>query len=836
MTGGEKTMAETILVVDDSVADRLIISSALSEYTVLTACDGLDALRQLEGHPAVDLVVLDLNMPGMNGFQVLENLQDNGRLDALRVIILTHSDEQDNEVRGLEMGAVDYIRKPVQMASIKLRIDRHISLLRLQRLYEQRLHDQDLTFDVVFQQAPIGIAISWSDVSANDDGQARINPIFEQITGRSKEELIRLGWAAITHPDDLAEDQAHYQRFLAGETTSYAMDKRYIKPDGSIVWVYMVVAPLKLSRQLPYQHMCLIQDITRRKTMEKTLAENERSRSVLLSHLPGMAYRCCFDQARTLQYVSAGCLDLTGYTADQLNHNQARGLVSLIAPEYRDLIGKTWEQALSGKKPFRHEYEVITRTGMRKWVLEQGQGIFDDQGTLEALEGLILDISEQKRFEMNLKYNSEHDAWTGLYNRRSLEALLNKALHSSQNGKSALVGINLRAIQTLNMVYGFQYTWALVRKFSDMLNTFCDKDRQLFNLYDYYFAIYVRRYQDREELAEFCSIIAHRLRDQLTQERVNIGMGIVEMEPGVGLTVDHLMKSILIATEKAMEKSDDLAICFFDRDMEAAIVRKDEIKRELAIVAADPGNDQLYLQFQPIWNLHSGKVCSFEALARFRSQQYGLVSPLAFIPIAEETKLIIPLGYRIIEQSFRFLQTLQAYGHDDVSVSINISAIQLLGGDFTDNLQRMIREKGIDPESVNLEITESILAMNYQEINEILGRLQALGISIAIDDFGTGYSSLSRERELNVNCLKIDRSFIDKLMELEAGQAITGDIISMAHKLGHCVIAEGVEYLQQLRYLQDYQCDMIQGYLLSRPLDPDTALHQLQSKTFGFSE
>jgi len=174
---------------------------------------------------------------------------------------------------------------------------------------------------------------------------------------------------------------------------------------------------------------------------------------------------------------------------------------------------------------------------------------------------------------------------------------------------------------------------------------------------------------------------------------------------------------------------------------------------------------------------------------------------------------------------------VQSLGYSDISLSINISAIQLLKHDFNANLLRMVKAMQVDPHSICLEITESVFASNYQDINRVLGQLQSLGIQIAIDDFGTGYSSLARERELNINCLKIDKSFIDKLMTLSEEQAITGDIISMAHKLGHCVVAEGIEHEKQLQYLRKFNCDKIQGYLISRPVDDKAALTLLKAQT-----
>jgi EAL domain-containing protein (putative c-di-GMP-specific phosphodiesterase class I) len=203
---------------------------------------------------------------------------------------------------------------------------------------------------------------------------------------------------------------------------------------------------------------------------------------------------------------------------------------------------------------------------------------------------------------------------------------------------------------------------------------------------------------------------------------------------------------------------------------------------------------------------------------------------LQFIPITEKTKLIIPLGDSIILQALRFLNTLHGKGYHNIVMSINISAIQLLKHDFTANLLRMIKAMQVDPRCICLEITESVFASNYQDINRVLGQLQSMGIQIAIDDFGTGYSSLARERELNINCLKIDKFFIDKLMTLTDEEAITGDIISLAHKLGHCVVAEGIEHERQLQYLRKFGCDKIQGYLISRPVDEKVALSLLEAQ------
>ncbi len=824
-------MSAKILVVDDSAPDRLIIKNMLSEYSILTACDGLEAMCQIDKHEDIDLVILDLNMPNMDGFQVLAALNADARYKKLRTIILTNNDELENEIKGLRLGAVDYIRKPLYTESLKARIDIHVELLRVKRLSEQKLYEQSVTLDAIFHQAPVGIAISYSSEPFMEESNniTSINSKFEQITGRSKEELLKLGWAKITHPDDLHEDINNYMKLQSGEIKGYSIEKRYIKPDGSIVWVHMIATALNLSSEHKYNHICLVQDISKRKAVEADLLESERNKSVLLSHLPGLAYRCNYDQEWTMQFVSAGCFNLTGYPPESLLYNKELSFNDIIAPEYHEPIWKEWERVLDKRLPFKYEYEIITASGERKWVMEMGEGIFNEQGTVEALEGIVFNIDDIKAMQNNLKFNNEHDKWTGLFNRNYLENLLENDAKTPTKEKRAVVSINLSTVQSLTVTYGFHYTQDMMKKIADTLNLHCTDQRVLFNTYENRFVFYVKAYKDKNELIRFCEAIENTLEPLLAIERIGGGIGVVEIDQDNEHDIDQLLKNLLIASERAINIYDrDFGICFFSTEMEDQINRENVIKHELDQIAADENNDRLFLQFQPILDLKSNKICGFEALARLNSYDLGLVPPLEFIPIAEKTKLIIPIGEKIIHQALHFLNKLKENGHGTINVSINVSAIQLLRVDFNKNLLGMINEIRVNPENIGLEITESVFALNYQEINRILGELIDSGIHIAIDDFGTGYSSLARERELNVNCLKIDKYFIDKLLTLKPEEVITGDIISMAHKLGHCAVAEGVEHEEQRQYLLNNGCDKIQGYLVGKPLDEEVALELLK--------
>jgi PAS domain S-box-containing protein len=689
-----------ILVVDDSASDRLLIKNMLREYGILTACDGVEAMAVLEEHDGINLIILDLNMPNMDGFQVLEALKEDGRFRRIRTIILTNYDELDNEIKGLKLGAVDYIRKPIHMDSLKARIDVHAALLRAQQALERRLGEQIYTFDMIFDQAPIGIAIAHSsDPKSSDDAYVKINSVYEQITGRTKEELINLGWARITHPDDLEENMSKFRKLQAGEIKSYSMEKRYIKPDGSVVWVDMVVASLAPIGENIHSHICFIQD-----------------------------------------------------------------------------------------------------------------------------------ISERKRIENERRYIWEHDRWTGLYNRDYLVSLLEKDIRLKKKTKEALIGISLITVQLLTANYGFQYSQNLIIKAAEALSQHCTDNRLLFQPCENQFVFYLFDYKDKKDLVDFSYVIAETLESLFVTERIGGGIGILEVEQNQNeVDIDLLLRRLLIVSERSVSLFEkDFKIRFCDEELEAIVNRERDIVEALTAIAADDHtNDELFLQYQPIMNLRTGSICGFEALARLSTEKLGLVSPAEFIPIAEKTKLILPIGEKVIVKAFSFLNKLKERGYDEISVSINISIKQLLTTDYTSRLFELMREMQINPKKVGIEITESVFVSDYKKINTIIDKLRDAGMCIAMDDFGTGYSSLGREKELKVDSLKIDKLFIDKLLDADINKAITSDIISMAHKLGHCVVAEGVEHEEQLQYLKNHGCDKIQGNLISKPLEEKVALEYL---------
>ncbi len=276
----------------------------------------------------------------------------------------------------------------------------------------------DALFQTIFNQAPVGIAL------VKGFRFLRVNDEFARILGRSKEDIAGMAWPEMTHPDDLASDQERFDAFQRDRIRAYALEKRFRKPDGSYTWVLMNVTQIgqEDAGTGRRQHLCILQDIQERKETEERLRESERSKSVLLSNLPGMAYRCDFDRNWTMRYLSEGCRELTGYEPEDLIGNRTVAYCDIILPEYRDTIWEEFERITAKRIPFRYEYEILAAGNIRKWVFETGRGVFDEAGErVIALEGIIIDITESKRRLERIKYMYTHDYVTGLYNRNRYE-------------------------------------------------------------------------------------------------------------------------------------------------------------------------------------------------------------------------------------------------------------------------------------------------------------------------------------------------------------------------------------------------------------------------------
>ncbi|WP_422487330.1 putative bifunctional diguanylate cyclase/phosphodiesterase [Gudongella sp. DL1XJH-153] len=421
-----------------------------------------------------------------------------------------------------------------------------------------------------------------------------------------------------------------------------------------------------------------------------------------------------------------------------------------------------------------------------------------------------------------------YDKLTGLPNDEYLMEYLEELI-ADFDDKKAIMLINTKNFKTLNMTYGFSYGDFVITQIAKKIKGVLESDDRLFRFNADRFILVVNSYGSREELIQMSWRILEVFRNEsmVTSEYqyVNVELGIVEIRDS-DTTVDRLLQDATLALSY-IDNNTNSPVRFYEEAMEDVVRREDRIEKSLRAIINETSEDSLYLCYQPKMDIKGKQIMGYEALARLHLQDIGNISPLEFIDIAERRQLIYDLGKIILKKSCEFLSRVNRSGFAEINVSVNISGMQILRKEFVDDVFEIANSYKVDPGYLEFEITESVLLENYEIINQKLKQIKEMGISISIDDFGTGFSSLARLKELNIDIVKIDKYFIDGIIEKDETKIITADIISMAHKMGLKVVAEGVEYQKQMDYLEKNHCDMIQGYFLSKPIEEQEAIENL---------
>ncbi len=442
--------------------------------------------------------------------------------------------------------------------------------------------------------------------------------------------------------------------------------------------------------------------------------------------------------------------------------------------------------------------------------------------------GILIVITYNKTNKhMKLAY---FDPLTKLPNDVYMKEFLAGKISQKKISNKAIFLINMKNFKTINIALGFEVGDLIIKEISERLEKALDKKGILFRFSGDRFLFYVEGYKDAQDLEKVSKIITSvfdRPFEYLRKNKqIKPEIGIVEISDRYR-NVDDLMKDASITiTYLANGVSDHM---IFNAEMRNKVDREEVIELELVRSYKNISDEIIHLEYQPKINAKTNQIIGFEALARMNSKKLGFVSPVEFIDIAEKKQLILPLGTMILEKACIFTRKLVGMGYKDIRMAVNVSGIQLLMDDFVDTVSDIIDRTGIETKNLELEITESVMLENYAMINDALQKLRNMGIEVSMDDFGTGFSSLASIGELNIDIVKIDRHFIMKIIKGTEKNLITNDIISMAHKLGLQVIAEGVESGIQREYLMRNGCDIMQGYYFSRPLNEEKAIAMLRA-------
>ncbi|HYH41107.1 MAG TPA: EAL domain-containing protein [Burkholderiales bacterium] len=442
------------------------------------------------------------------------------------------------------------------------------------------------------------------------------------------------------------------------------------------------------------------------------------------------------------------------------------------------------------------------------------------KGHVTHYVGILNDITDTKRYQEELEHHVNHDALTGLANRHLLQDRLQQALFRANRRElsCAVMFLDLDHFKLVNDGLGHHVGDLLLKEVARELELVLRPEDTVARFGGDEFVLIATEVQSLAEVTEIAERIIARLCAPVALDGQEIAVSAslgVAIYPQDGETVDELLKNADAAMYHAKEGGRN-AFSYYRREMNVAVSSQFAMKTKLAKAVE---NDELLLHYQPQADSKTIQLVGFEALVRWEHPELGRVAPDQFIPMAEESGLIVPIGEWVLLRACRLAADLRARGLDCGRVAVNLSARQFYQVNLAKMIERILHESGLPPHCLELEITESMMMGNTDKVLRILSELKEMSIQLAVDDFGTGYSSLGYLKRFPIDRLKIDRSFIDDVATSQHDATITKAIISLAHNLNLQVIAEGVENRGQLDFLASNGCDEIQGYLLSRPLD-----------------
>ncbi len=628
------------------------------------------------------------------------------------------------------------------------------------------------------------------------------------------------------HPDD----REHVRRTLllaAEEARRFELEYRLVLPDGQTRWRTAVGDVLTAEGGKATRIIGVGQDITERKEAEERLRQAEGRYRTLVEQLPLASYVEELD-AESAVYISPQIADLVGYTADEWV-GDPNFFASVLDPEDRDRVLAGFAAMHESGESFECEYRLLARDGRVVWIHDAAVVVRDPAGRPLYAQGYMIDISERKRNEEALQRSQEqlraqmhqiehqalHDGLTDLPNRTLFQDRADQALlRADREGSGfAVMLIDLDRFKEVNDTLGHHSGDLLLREIAGRLRRALRESDTVARLGGDEFGVVAPGLSD----SSTARLLADKLRTELAVPVV-VGGLTIEVEASVGIAIypDHGedVETLIRHADVSMyvSKNTHTPIVYaaaYDHHSLARLALVGELRRALE-------SDEIVVHYQPEADAATGEMRRVEALARWQHPDRGLLEPDQFIPLAEQTGLIRALTSYVLDAALGQLHIWRAEGRD-LGVAVNITGRELVDLSFPEEVRKLLSKWRIEPAALELEITESTIMTDPPRARVVLARLSNLGVRLAIDDFGSGYSSFGHLRQLPIDVLKIDRSFIQNMTEDTGDAAIVRSAIDLGHNLGLEVVAEGVETEETKRHLEALGCDTLQGYHLGRP-------------------
>ncbi|MFI5023723.1 MAG: EAL domain-containing protein [Alphaproteobacteria bacterium] len=828
----------TVVIVDDRVTNRRIMSelaSVLEENLEVKAFeDPIAALAWIEDNTP-DLVITDYKMPHIDGAEFVRRFRRLPLCFDVPVVVVTVYEDKEFRYRALEAGATDFLLSPVDHHEFWSRSRNLLALRRQQqiikhrayslermlaqshRLHEETVNEIQERLRSVIDAVPAMIYATDADlrlVFLNSYAAALTGVARETAIGSSAESVFGEAFGRMSEASDLT-------LFTTGETPP-PFEERLVDARNRARDMLTTKSALRDPGGRITHAVTAAIDITERKDAEAARRESEEMLRGIAEHMPGTIFRRVLrpDGTVSYPYIGASAKKVYGIEPDEVMRDGG-ALLKVMHPEDREAYAASMHRSVEDLSPMEFEGRFITVGGDPRWLKTISRPRRLDNGDV-VWDGVILDVTDLKRAEAHRDYLAYHDQLTGLPNQSLFLDRMSQAITQAERSEriAAVLCLEIETLRNIRDSWGLAAADDIIRETAKRLRATLRPGDTVAHVGGGQFYALLCSIEKMSDVA----VPLHKLVDAfelpfaLNGEDVHIKavMGVSAFpldarEPGA------LMRNANTALDRA-KALPTRRYEFYSAQMTEGAVRRMSLEAGLRRAIED---GQIEVFYQPQVGTNDYAIVGLEALARWRRPGNVIISPYDFIPIAEQTGLIVPLGEHVLRTACEQAQAWLRAGLQLPEISVNVSGRQLLEEDFGEVVLAILSKTGFSPLNLRLELTESTIIRNADVVSRIMAQLRSAGVTFAVDDFGIEHSALSHLSRLRVEMLKVDLSFVSQMTSDPDHAALVQAIVSMTHAMKKRAVAEGVETQEQLDYLRAYQCDALQGFLFSRPLQAD---------------
>ncbi len=692
------------------------------------------------------------------------------------------------------------------------------------RRAEQALRDSEERYRRIVEASPDGIWVHRGGTTLF------VNPALVRMLGaRHSGELLGRSIYDFVEPDDVEVVRRRVERAERDGQSAPAERRRLVRLSGRPLHSEVAVEPIIWEGRLAVQ--AVVRDISQRMRAEEALRESEERYALAAAGANDGLWD--WDLRTQEMYYSPRWKQMLGCEVSEVGASPDEWLSRVHADDVERVRREMATHLNGGSQHFETMHRVRHQDGTWRWMLSRGLAVRDPEGRAYRLAGSMTDVTERKTAEEQLVHDALHDALTGLPNRalfnEELRLAIDRRRRRADYGFTVLF-LDLDRFKVVNDSLGHLAGDTLLTELSARIHRCLRPGDRVARLGGDEFTILLDDIDDVPDATR----IADRIQAELAAPFVIGGREVyTTASMGIALSATGYTEpeAVLRDADLAMYRAKARGRAryeVFDLAMHASAVERLELETDLRRALE---RDEFLLHYQPVLRVEDQRIVGFEALLRWRHPRRGMVDPAAFIAVAEETNLIVQIGAWVLREACRQLRAWRGRFGDQpgISVGVNVSGRQLLTPGLAEHVRRAIAEHGVPARRLHLEITENVLMEDAMAAAGVIDELKTLGVHILMDDFGTGYSSLSYLRRFALDALKIDREFVMHL-EVEENLELVRTIVTLARNLGLGVVAEGVESTQQYLQLRALDCQFVQGFLFSPPVDAEAAARLLEAQ------